>query len=137
MQYGDTILKTPTFDLPFVPEMLEYYAGTARAITVLYLPAGLDRTSITIREPLGVVGLMRLKLPRKRWRLQMRRVRSNTSIWTKDLRTAMNMSRQIQTGTVWLNQDPFYRHRCSPGRFQGIRFRERELLYSVRKNTPG
>lgn len=58
MQYGGPLWKTTSFDMHFIPEMLDYYAGTARAVTGLNLPTGLDRTSITIREPLGVVGLI-------------------------------------------------------------------------------
>ncbi len=58
MQYGGPLWKTTSFDMTFIPEMLEFYAGTARAVTGLNLPVGTDSTSMTTREPLGVVGLI-------------------------------------------------------------------------------
>ena len=58
MQYGGPLWKTTSFDMTFIPEMLDYYAGTARALTGMTLPVGPDCTSMTVREPLGVVGLI-------------------------------------------------------------------------------
>jgi len=58
MQYGGPLWKTTSFDMPFIPEMLDYYVGTARAMTGKTLPVGPTCTSMTVREPLGVVGLI-------------------------------------------------------------------------------
>jgi len=58
MQYGGPIWKTTNFDMTFIPEMLDYYAGTARAMTGMTLPVGPTCTSMTVREPYGVVGLI-------------------------------------------------------------------------------
>ena len=58
MQYGGPLWKTTSFDMTFIPEMLDYYAGTARALAGMTLPVGPTCTSMTMREPLGVVGLI-------------------------------------------------------------------------------
>ena len=58
MQYGGPLWKTTSFDMTFIPKMLDYYAGTARALTGMTLPVGPTCTSMTLREPLGVVGLI-------------------------------------------------------------------------------
>jgi acyl-CoA reductase-like NAD-dependent aldehyde dehydrogenase len=58
MQYGGPLWKTTSFDMTFIPKMLEYYSGTARALAGMTLPVGPDCTSMTVREPLGVVGLI-------------------------------------------------------------------------------
>jgi acyl-CoA reductase-like NAD-dependent aldehyde dehydrogenase len=58
MQYGGPLWKTTSFDMTFIPEMLDYYAGTARAMAGMTLPVGPTCTSMTVREPLGVVGLI-------------------------------------------------------------------------------
>ncbi len=57
-QYGGPLWKTTGFDMTFIPEMLDYYAGTARAMAGMTLPVGPTCTSMTMREPLGVVGLI-------------------------------------------------------------------------------
>ncbi len=44
--------------MTFIPEMLDFYAGTARAVSGLTLPVGPACTAMTVREPLGVVGLI-------------------------------------------------------------------------------
>lgn len=58
MQYGGPLWKTTSFDMTFIPEMLDYYAGTARAMAGMTLPIGPTCTSITVREPLGVIGMI-------------------------------------------------------------------------------
>ncbi|MFA5308673.1 MAG: aldehyde dehydrogenase family protein [Dehalococcoidales bacterium] len=57
-QYGGPLWKTTSFDMPFIPDMLDFYAGTARAMSGKTLPVGPTCTSMTVREPLGVVGLI-------------------------------------------------------------------------------
>jgi acyl-CoA reductase-like NAD-dependent aldehyde dehydrogenase len=57
-QYGGPIWKTSTFDIPFASEIMEYYAGVSRAVNGLTLPVGPTCTSMVVREPLGVVGLI-------------------------------------------------------------------------------
>ncbi len=57
-QYGGPLWKTTSFDLPFASELLEYYAGVARGMTGMTLPVGPTAASMTVREPLGVVGLI-------------------------------------------------------------------------------
>jgi acyl-CoA reductase-like NAD-dependent aldehyde dehydrogenase len=57
-QYGGPLWKTTSFDMTFIPKMLDYYAGTARAMAGMTLPVGPTCTSITMREPYGVVGLI-------------------------------------------------------------------------------
>jgi acyl-CoA reductase-like NAD-dependent aldehyde dehydrogenase len=58
MQYGGPLWKTTSFDMTFAPEMLDYYAGVARSVSGQTLPVGPTCTSITVREPLGVVALI-------------------------------------------------------------------------------
>jgi acyl-CoA reductase-like NAD-dependent aldehyde dehydrogenase len=58
MQYGGPLWKTTSFDIPTVGDMLVYMAGIARAKTGDTLPAGSECRAMTIREPLGVVGLI-------------------------------------------------------------------------------
>lgn len=58
MQYGGPLWKTTSFDMAFIPEMLEYYSGVARGMSGMTLPVGPNCTSMTVREPLGVVGLI-------------------------------------------------------------------------------
>ena len=58
MEQGSPIRKTMNFDIPGCAEHFEYYAGIARAMTGETLPVGPWCTSMTIREPLGVVGLI-------------------------------------------------------------------------------
>jgi len=57
-EHGSPIRKTMNFDVPLCAEQIEYFAGVARAMTGETLPVGPWCTSITIREPLGVVGLI-------------------------------------------------------------------------------
>jgi len=57
-EQGSPIRKTMNFDVPLCAEQLEYFAGTARAITGETLPVGPWCMSSTVREPLGVVGLI-------------------------------------------------------------------------------
>ena len=58
MEHGSPIRKTMNFDVPLCAEQLEYFAGVGRALTGETLPVGPWCTSMTIREPLGVVGLI-------------------------------------------------------------------------------
>lgn len=57
-QYGGPMFKTMNFDLPFSAELLEYMAGIGRGLTGLTLPAGPSCRAMTVREPLGVLGLI-------------------------------------------------------------------------------
>lgn len=58
MEHGSPIRKTINFDIPLCAEQLEYFAGVGRALKGETLPVGPWCTSMTIREPLGVVGLI-------------------------------------------------------------------------------
>ncbi|TEB13282.1 Betaine aldehyde dehydrogenase [Pelotomaculum sp. FP] len=58
MEHGSPIRKTMNFDIPLCAEQLEYFAGVGRALTGETLPVGPWCTSMAIREPLGVVGLI-------------------------------------------------------------------------------
>lgn len=58
MEQGSPIRKTMNFDVPLCAEQLEYFAGTVRGITGETLPVGPWCMSSTVREPLGVVGLI-------------------------------------------------------------------------------
>ncbi|HSW39944.1 MAG TPA: aldehyde dehydrogenase family protein [Acidobacteriota bacterium] len=58
MQYGGPIFKTYNFDMRFDAEHFEFMAGVARAVTGMTLPVGPQAMSMTIRQPLGVVGLI-------------------------------------------------------------------------------
>lgn len=58
MEQGSPIRKTMNFDIPLCAQQLEYFAGTARAITGETLPVGPWAMSATVREPLGVIGLI-------------------------------------------------------------------------------
>ncbi len=52
-----------------------------------------------------IVGLMRIKSPEEAIAITNdSRYGLCASIWTEDMRTALNISRRIQTGTVWINQ---------------------------------
>ncbi len=57
-QYGGPLWKTRNFDIPFAWELLQYYAGIARAMTGESLPTGPTCSATLYREPLGVVGLI-------------------------------------------------------------------------------
>lgn len=58
MQYGGPMFKTGNFDIPFSAEMLEYMAGIGRAVSGMTLPVNPSCMSMTVREPMGVVGLI-------------------------------------------------------------------------------
>jgi acyl-CoA reductase-like NAD-dependent aldehyde dehydrogenase len=58
MQYGGPVFKTGNFDIPSAADMLEYYAGIGRGASGLTLPAGPNARAMTVREPLGVLGLI-------------------------------------------------------------------------------
>lgn len=57
-EHGSPIRKTMNFDVPLCAEQLEYFAGVARAMTGETLPVGPWCMSMTVRQPLGVVGLI-------------------------------------------------------------------------------
>lgn len=57
-EHGSPIRKTMNFDVPLCAEQLEYFSGVARAMTGETLPVGPWCLSTTIRQPLGVVGLI-------------------------------------------------------------------------------
>ena len=57
-EHGSPIRKTMNFDLPLCADTFEYFAGIGRAMTGDTLPVGPWAHSITIKEPLGVVGLI-------------------------------------------------------------------------------
>lgn len=58
MEHGSPIRKTMNFDVPLCAEQLEYFAGVARSMTGETMPVGPWCHSATVREPLGVVGLI-------------------------------------------------------------------------------
>jgi acyl-CoA reductase-like NAD-dependent aldehyde dehydrogenase len=58
MEQGSPLRKTKNFDIPQCAEQFEYFAGVARGITGETLPIGPWCRSWTVREPLGVVGLI-------------------------------------------------------------------------------
>jgi acyl-CoA reductase-like NAD-dependent aldehyde dehydrogenase len=58
LQQGSPIRKTMNFDVPLCAEQLEYFAGVARSVTGETLPVGPWCMSATIKEPMGVVGLI-------------------------------------------------------------------------------
>jgi acyl-CoA reductase-like NAD-dependent aldehyde dehydrogenase len=58
MEHGSPIRKTMNFDVPLCAEQFEYFAGVARGMTGETLPVGSWCMSLTVREPLGVVGLI-------------------------------------------------------------------------------
>ncbi len=58
MQYGGPISKTANFDIPTTPDIFEWIAGIARGLSGLTLPTGPNARAMTIREPLGVLGLI-------------------------------------------------------------------------------
>jgi acyl-CoA reductase-like NAD-dependent aldehyde dehydrogenase len=58
MEQGSPLRKTLANDIPLCAEHFEYFAGAARGMTGETLPLGSWCTSITVREPLGVVGLI-------------------------------------------------------------------------------
>ena len=57
-EHGSPLRKTKNFDVPLCAEQFEYFAGVARASVGETLPVGPWATSYTVREPLGVVGLI-------------------------------------------------------------------------------
>jgi acyl-CoA reductase-like NAD-dependent aldehyde dehydrogenase len=57
-EQGSPIRKTTNFDIPQCAGQLEYYAGVGRAMTGETLPIGPWCMSMTVHEPLGVVGLI-------------------------------------------------------------------------------
>jgi acyl-CoA reductase-like NAD-dependent aldehyde dehydrogenase len=58
LEQGSPLRKTMNFDIPQCAEQLEYFAGVARGMTGETLPIGPWCRSWTVREPLGVVGLI-------------------------------------------------------------------------------
>jgi acyl-CoA reductase-like NAD-dependent aldehyde dehydrogenase len=58
MQYGGPIFKTFNFDMTFDSQHFEFMAGVARAMTGKTWMAGPNAMTMTIRQPLGVVGLI-------------------------------------------------------------------------------
>ncbi len=58
MQYGGPIFKTFNFDMTFDAAHFEFMAGVARAMTGKTWMAGPQAMTMTIRQPLGVVGLI-------------------------------------------------------------------------------
>jgi acyl-CoA reductase-like NAD-dependent aldehyde dehydrogenase len=57
-QYGGPISKTSRFDIPFAPSEFEFIAGLGRSLTGLTISADPNARVMTVREPLGVVGLI-------------------------------------------------------------------------------
>jgi len=58
MEQGSPIRKTMGMDIPQCAEHFEYFAGVARGMTGETLPVGPWCASMTVHEPLGVVGLI-------------------------------------------------------------------------------
>lgn len=57
-EHGSPLRKTMNFDVPMCAEQLEYFASVSRALTGETLPVGPWCFSATVREPLGIVGLI-------------------------------------------------------------------------------
>jgi acyl-CoA reductase-like NAD-dependent aldehyde dehydrogenase len=57
-QYGGPIWKTMNVDIPGGAGQLEYIAGVSRAMNGRTLPVGTTFASMTVREPLGVIGMI-------------------------------------------------------------------------------
>lgn len=57
-EHGSPIRKTMNFDVPLCADFFEYFAGVGRALTGETLPIGPWVVSVTVKEPLGVVGLI-------------------------------------------------------------------------------
>ena len=57
-QYGGPLFKTSNFDIPFSSELLDYYAGVGRGTAGMTLNVGPSCRAMTVKEPLGVVGLI-------------------------------------------------------------------------------
>jgi acyl-CoA reductase-like NAD-dependent aldehyde dehydrogenase len=57
-EQGSPIRKTMNFDIPQCADTLEYFAGIGRAMTGETLPVGPWCMTLTVNEPLGVVGLI-------------------------------------------------------------------------------
>lgn len=58
LEQGSPIRKTREMDIPQCAEYFEYYAGVVRGMTGETLPIGPWCTSMTVHEPLGVIGLI-------------------------------------------------------------------------------
>lgn len=58
MEQGSPLRKTMAADIPGCAEHFEYYAGIARGFTGETLPVGPWAASMTVREPLGVIGII-------------------------------------------------------------------------------
>jgi acyl-CoA reductase-like NAD-dependent aldehyde dehydrogenase len=58
MEQGSPLRKTLGMDIPQCAEHFEYFAGVARGMTGETLPVGPWCASMTVHEPLGVVGLI-------------------------------------------------------------------------------
>jgi acyl-CoA reductase-like NAD-dependent aldehyde dehydrogenase len=58
MEQGSPLRKTLAGDIPSCAEHFEYYAGIGRGLTGETLPVGPWAASLTVREPLGVVGII-------------------------------------------------------------------------------
>ncbi|MBN1188465.1 MAG: aldehyde dehydrogenase [Dehalococcoidales bacterium] len=56
--YGGPIWKSMNIDIPGGAGQLEFMAGVARAMTGHTLPVGTTFASMTVREPLGVIGMI-------------------------------------------------------------------------------
>jgi acyl-CoA reductase-like NAD-dependent aldehyde dehydrogenase len=56
--YGGPLWKTLNVDIPGGAGQLEFIAGVARAMTGHTLPVGSTFASMTVREPLGVIGMI-------------------------------------------------------------------------------
>lgn len=57
-QYGGPVSKTSNFDIPSASGEFEFMAGLGRATTGLTISANPNARVMTVREPLGVVGLI-------------------------------------------------------------------------------
>ena len=66
-EHGSPIRKTMNFDIPLCADFFEYFAGVARAMTGETLPVGPWAVSMTVKEPLGVVGLITPGTSRPSW----------------------------------------------------------------------
>jgi acyl-CoA reductase-like NAD-dependent aldehyde dehydrogenase len=58
MQQGSPLKKTMAMDIPSCADEFEYFAGVARGIKGEVLPVGPWCASMTVREPLGVIGII-------------------------------------------------------------------------------
>lgn len=81
--HGSPIRRTKNFDIGLAAEIYEYYAGLARGLTGDLNPVGPQVLDFTVREPMGVAGLIvpwNFPLLMSSWKIAPALVTGNTVI---------------------------------------------------------